>query len=190
MAETSGADVTSGSSARGPNGDPPAASAVLGANPFVGLTPEQLVRALGRWAAAVGRHPTVLAAEVLQWSSDELRVFAGTSTVATDAKDRRFADPAWRSPVWRRVAQSYLATQAGLLRSVDELGLDPKSADRARFALTQLTEAMAPTNSLIGNRGAAPFLQAGATSLTTSGTTEGCRPRSTPGRSESDRRSV
>jgi polyhydroxyalkanoate synthase len=152
MVEASPADVKPGSPARQrPNADPEAVSAVLGANPFVGLTPEQVARALGRWAAALGRHPTVLAAEVLQWSSDELRVLAGASPLATDAKDRRFADPAWRSPVWRRVAQSYLATRAAVLRSVDELGLDPKSAERARFALTQLTEAMAPTNSLVGN---------------------------------------
>jgi len=128
-----------------------AESAVLGANPFVSLTPEQMMRALGRWAAALGRHPTVLVAEMLMWSSDELRVLAGASPVAADPKDRRFADPAWRGPVWRRVAQSYLASRAGLLRSVDELGLDPKSAERARFALMQFTEAMAPTNSLAGN---------------------------------------
>src|SRR5580700_4250106 len=128
-----------------------AEAAVLGANPFVSLTPEQMVRALGRWAAALGRHPTVLAAELLVWSSDELRVLAGASPVAPDPKDRRFADPAWSGPVWRRIAQSYLASRAGLLRSVDELGLDPKSAERARFALMQFTEAMAPTNSLAGN---------------------------------------
>jgi polyhydroxyalkanoate synthase len=117
-----------------------AESAVLGANPFVSLTPEQMVRALGRWAAALGRHPTVLVAEMLVWGSDELRVLAGASPVAPDPKDRRFADPAWTGPVWRRVAQSYLASRAGLLRSVDELGLDVKSAERARFALMQFTE--------------------------------------------------
>ena len=49
------------------------------------------------------------------------------------------------------MAQSYLATRASLLGSVDELGLDPRSADRARFALGQLTEASAPTNALLGN---------------------------------------
>ena len=68
-----------------------------------------------------------------------------------DAKDKRFADPAWPHPLWRRVSQSYLVTRASVLGSVDVLGLDVKSADRARFALSQITEATAPTNNLLGN---------------------------------------
>ena len=128
-----------------------AVGAILGANPFLQLTPEQMARALGRWSASLLRHPTVLASETLLWGSDELRVLAGASPIAADPKDRRFSDSAWQNPLWKRLAQSYLATRATVLRSVDELGLDAKSADRARFVLTQMTEAMAPTNHLLGN---------------------------------------
>ena len=135
-----------------PQGDDiAAAAAIQGANPFLGLTPGQVVSAAGRWAGALGRRPTVLVAEVLKWGSEEARVLAGVSTMQPDAKDKRFADPAWNNPLWRRLSQSYLATRASLLGSVDHLGLDPKSAERARFALSQLTEATAPTNSLLGN---------------------------------------
>jgi polyhydroxyalkanoate synthase len=125
--------------------------AIRGANPFVGLTLGQVVSASGRWAAALSRHPMIVAAESLTWASEEARVAAGISTVEPDAKDKRFADPAWQHPMWHRLAQSYLATRASLLSSVDELGLDAKSADRARFAISQLTEASAPTNALLGN---------------------------------------
>jgi polyhydroxyalkanoate synthase len=131
--------------------DEAAAVPIQGANPFVGLTPGQVLSAAGRWAGALGRQPGVLASEVLRWGSEEARVVAGVSTLTPDAKDRRFSDPAWSHPVWRRVAQSYLATRASVLGTVDQLGLDQKSADRARFALSQLTEASAPTNVLIGN---------------------------------------
>ena len=154
---TSGSSGAAGDAGRfrggtAPGGDPPpAVSAVLGANPFLSLTPDQVARALGRWGASLARHPTILASEVLLWASDELRVLAGASELTTNPKDRRFSDPAWKGPVWGRVAQSYLATRSSLFRSVDHLGLDPKSADRARFALLQMTEALAPTNSLIGN---------------------------------------
>jgi polyhydroxyalkanoate synthase len=130
--------------------DDPAA-AIQGANPFVGLTPGHMVSAAGRWAAAAGRHPLVLASEVLKWGSQEARVAAGVSTIAPDPKDRRFNDPAWSHPVWKRVAQSWLTTRDCLLGSVDEFGLDPKSAERARFALSQIVEATAPTNSLLSN---------------------------------------
>jgi polyhydroxyalkanoate synthase len=85
------------------------------------------------------------------WLADEARVIAGSSEVTPDVKDRRFADDAWSSPVWRRVAQSYLVTRDRILASVDQLDLDEKSADRARFALMQVTEAAAPTNNLLTN---------------------------------------
>jgi polyhydroxyalkanoate synthase len=68
-----------------------------------------------------------------------------------DPKDKRFSDPAWQHPVWKRVAQAYLVTGTRVLGSVDEFGLEPKSAARARFALGQVIEATAPTNSLLGN---------------------------------------
>jgi poly(3-hydroxyalkanoate) synthetase len=126
--------------------------AVRGANPFVGLTLGQVTRAGTRWAGALARRPSMLAGSVLGWTADEARVIAGRSPVAPDHKDRRFADPAWsRSPVWRRMAQSYLVSRDRVLGSVDRLDLDEKSAERARFALMQVTEAAAPTNNLLTN---------------------------------------
>ena len=124
---------------------------IMGGNPFVGMNGRHMLSAAGRWASAAGRHPLVAAAEVLDWASEEIKVVAGTTAVEVDAKDRRFADSSWQHPVWRRVAQSYLVTDRVLLGSVDKFGLEPKSADRARFALSQLTAAAAPTNQLFGN---------------------------------------
>lgn len=129
----------------------PAEQIIQGANPFVGMTPRHMVSAAGRWAGAASRHPLFLMSEALKWGSEEVRVLAGTSAVKPDPKDKRFADPAWTHPVWRRVAQSYLVSGQSLLGCVDQVGLDPKSALRARFALSQLVEAAAPTNSLAGN---------------------------------------
>lgn len=124
---------------------------IRGANPFVGMTPRHMASAALRYALAAGRRPTVLAAEALQWASEEARVVAGTATIAPDPRDKRFSDPAWTHPIWRRVAQAYLTTGHRVLDSVDQVGLDPKSAARAKFALSQIVEATAPTNSLIGN---------------------------------------
>jgi polyhydroxyalkanoate synthase len=128
-----------------------ASNVIQGGNPFIGLSLGQTIAAGGRWAGAFVRHPTVLAAELIKWSAEELRVVGGVSQVAPEPKDKRFTDPAWRNPVWRRVSQSYLVTRRSLLGSIDELGLDVKSADRARFVVGQITEAAAPTNNLIGN---------------------------------------
>src|SRR2546423_916104 len=112
-----------------------AASSINGANPFVGLNRQQLAAAVARWGGSLARQPLVLASRVAGLTSEQLRVLAGTSKLAPDAKDRRFVDPAWNNPVWRRVAQTYLGTREDVLGSVDELDLDEKSADRARFAL-------------------------------------------------------
>ena len=132
--------------------DDEAVAAVRGANPFVGLTPGQVLRAGARWTEALARKPRVLASSVLDWAEQELHVVAGRSDVVPDPKDRRFTDPAWQdSWWWRRVAQSYLVTRDSVLGSVERLDLDEKSAERARFALMQLTEAAAPTNNLFTN---------------------------------------
>jgi polyhydroxyalkanoate synthase len=136
-----------------PSADPEEVfEAVRGANPFVGLTSGQVVRAAVRWGEALVKRPKVLAASVGGWAADEVRVLTGASNAKPDPKDRRFADPAWQeSPLWRRVAQSYLVTRQRVMDSIDRLDLDDKSAERARFALMQATEAAAPTNNLLTN---------------------------------------
>ena len=66
--------------------------------------------------------------------------------------DKRFAHPAWaRNPIYRRLVQVYLVDATAVMRLVDEVDLDPKSRERARFALTLLVDALAPTNTLAGN---------------------------------------
>ena len=68
------------------------------------------------------------------------------------ARDKRFAHPAWAAnPVYRRLVQAYLVETQALLDTVDEVELDAKSRARARFAMTLLTHAAAPTNTLLGN---------------------------------------
>src|SRR4051794_20431225 len=134
-----------------PGAEPPGPAVIHGGNPIIGLTPGQVAAAAGRWATHLARRPTVVASRVIGLGAEELRVLAGASSVTVDPRDRRFTDSAWDNPIWKRVAQSYLATRDSVIGSVDDLGLDEKSADRARFALMQLTEAAAPTNTLAGN---------------------------------------
>jgi polyhydroxyalkanoate synthase len=49
------------------------------------------------------------------------------------------------------VLQAYLVQARAVLGLVDDVELDPKSRERARFALSLFTEAAAPTNTLAGN---------------------------------------
>lgn len=124
---------------------------IHGASPFVGMDRRHMADAAGRWVASVARHPLVASAEVLSWAAEEARVLAGTSAVAPDPKDKRFASAEWHNPLWRRVASAYLVSERSLVGSADKFGLDQKSASRARFALGQVMAAAAPTNQLLGN---------------------------------------
>src|SRR5260221_93077 len=92
----------------------------------------------------------------LQQSSkfvDEMtRIVTGQSKIAPDPKDKRFEDPAWTTnPVYKGFLQTYLLWRQSLNNLVDHANMPKKDADRARFALSLYTEALAPTNTLLGN---------------------------------------
>jgi polyhydroxyalkanoate synthase subunit PhaC len=128
--------------------DPP----VLGANPFVGLTRRQVGAALGRLLGRVAFEPGVVVTGGLDAARQLLDVARGRNDLAPDPSDKRFADPAWaNNPLYRRLLQAYLVERDALFRLLDDVGLDPKSRERARLALSLVTEAAAPTNTLLGN---------------------------------------
>ncbi len=121
-------------------------------NPLVALDNSQLLAAGGRLVVRSLLSPRVLGRALAGLGGELWQAATGTSTRAPEAGDRRFADPAFRdSRLYRRLMQGYLAWRHALHRLVDELDLDPKSRERGRFALTLLTEALAPTNTLLGN---------------------------------------
>ena len=125
---------------------------VLGANPLVGLSRRQVSAALGRLLQRMAVEPGVVAATTLGALSQLLEVLVGRSDVAPAPRDKRFAHSAWNdNPVYRRLLQAYLVEAKAILDMVDDVELDAKSRERARFAVSLLTEAMAPTNALLGN---------------------------------------
>jgi polyhydroxyalkanoate synthase len=129
-----------------------AAATIGGANPFVGLSRGQVAAAAGRWAAHLVADPAVATDHALRLAGGLVRIAAGASTVEPERGDRRFVDATFATnPVYHRLLQAYLLWRAELLATVDDLHLDERSADRARFALSLLTEAAAPTNTLLGN---------------------------------------
>ena len=128
--------------------DPP----VLGANPFVGLTRRQVGGALARLAQRVAVEPAVAAATAVDATGQLIRVGVGRSDIAPSAGDRRFADKAWQNnPAFRRLMQAYLVEQQAAHRLIDDVELDDKSRGRAHFAMSLVTEALAPTNNLLTN---------------------------------------
>jgi polyhydroxyalkanoate synthase len=125
---------------------------VLGANPLVGLNRQQAAAALGRLFQRMAVEPGVVMATTLEAAGQLLEVLVGRSDVTAEPRDKRFADRVWsENPVYRRLLQAYLVDARAVLAVVDEVDMDPKSRERARFAMSLFTEAAAPTNTLLGN---------------------------------------
>ena len=124
----------------------------MAVNALVSMDRSQILAATGRLAARAAMDPGLLARRGLGLARELVEIVIGRSERRPEPGDKRFGDPAFdRHPGYRRVMQSYLAIRAALHTLVDQVDLDPKSRDRARFALSLLTEALAPTNTLLGN---------------------------------------
>jgi polyhydroxyalkanoate synthase subunit PhaC len=135
--------------------DPTASAAVLRAADSAAWTePVATPSATAVLSAAAGTvtQGRVVAREASRLARELLRIAKGSSSVAAAKGDWRFADPTWNeNPIYRRVGQAYLSFAGSMDRLVDELERSGKDADRARFAVTLLTSAVAPTNFLPGN---------------------------------------
>ena len=132
-----------------------ALEAILGANPFVGLDARQTIEMLGRLASAALSNPDQLYGWFSSFVAETGKALAGLSEVAPEPSDKRFSDPAWaENPLYKRVLQGYLAWRKAMHELVDVGGHaegDWKTTSQERFGITLLTEALAPTNLLLGN---------------------------------------
>jgi polyhydroxyalkanoate synthase len=132
--------------------DIPETTLTRAANPLVGVRTQDILAAAQVLIGHGLRHPVIAAAQYLGFLGELARIASGRSELAPAAQDKRFADPAWKeSPAYRALAQTWLAWARALNRFVDEGGMDKRDAERARFVVSLLVDAAAPTNSLAGN---------------------------------------
>jgi len=93
------------------------------------------------------RRPDFAYRKVTEFWTEQFRIMTGMSQVTPEKGDHRFDDPAWSSnPFYRKMMQSHLALRNTLEEWVDALPVDHKEAERLHFALTMVTDAMAPSN--------------------------------------------
>jgi poly[(R)-3-hydroxyalkanoate] polymerase subunit PhaC len=128
-----------------------AVDAVLGANPFVRIDPTETLAATGKVAARALTRPTVLWREGRALAAGTRAILAGEGDGSVRA-DRRFADPSWETNFfYRRWLQAYLVLERELKSLPDKVSIDERDANKARFLLSLLADAAAPTNLLVGN---------------------------------------
>jgi polyhydroxyalkanoate synthase len=124
----------------------------LAANPLVGVRGEDIADAARLLLGQLLSNPIAAAQQYLELLVELGRIASGGSQLAPDAKDRRFADPAWKSNVaYRMLAQSYLAWGNALYGFLEKANFDKRDGERARFVVSLLVDALSPTNALAGN---------------------------------------
>jgi polyhydroxyalkanoate synthase len=132
-----------------------AANAILGANPFVGLDSDKIFGELTNFVSETLKSPEVLGGHLTRMAVELAKVATGVSDVAPEDSDKRFADPTWsENPFYRRMMQTYLVWRSTMQSMVPERGNvngEWKETEQQRFAVRLLTEALAPTNLLLGN---------------------------------------
>ncbi len=105
-----------------------------------------------RLAAALAGQPRLVAGRGGQLLGELARIAVGTSRVQPSRRDRRFADPGWAgNPLLRRAMQAYLAAAGTAEGVVADAGLDWADSERVSFAVTNLIDALAPSNNLLLN---------------------------------------
>ncbi|MCH8896013.1 MAG: hypothetical protein IH927_07110, partial [Proteobacteria bacterium] len=128
---------------------------ILGANPLIGFDGREILGAIGGLFRILSVRPDLVIREQMGLLAELMQVAMGDSTVAPEPADRRFRHEIWqKNPFYKRLMQGYLAWRASLFNILESTHASDREKERARFALGLFTEAVAPTNTLLGNPGA------------------------------------
>jgi len=129
-----------------------AAQSTTALGPMVGLVREDFAGAVALLLRETAGDPQRTMRHAQAIGGDMVKIITGQSDLAPDPKDKRFKDPAWQfNPFLRAGAQYYLAVQKGMKNWLGELELDAIERDRANFISQIIIDALAPTNTLLGN---------------------------------------
>jgi class II poly(R)-hydroxyalkanoic acid synthase len=108
------------------------------------IPPARTTLRLGR--ALAGR-PRVVADHVGTLAKDLGKVVVGRSDLAPAPRDKRYADPAWTgNGLMRRAMQAHIAASRTALELLEAADLDWQDDERLRFTLTNVVDALAPSN--------------------------------------------
>lgn len=124
----------------------------VGLNPIVGLAREDLIGAVGVLLRETAGRPVKTLKHVAAFNGEVVRILTGKSELEPAARDKRFADPAWRyNPLYKAGMQYYLAVQKGVAGWMDDVEFDELERARANFVTGMILDSLSPSNSLAGN---------------------------------------
>jgi len=106
----------------------------------------------GRFGVSLARRPGALAQRAESFGRELASIATGTCDRAPAKSDKRFSDPAWAgNPLLKRSMQTYLAATEIVDALLRDAELDGRDAERIRFVLDVVMEALAPSNNPLIN---------------------------------------
>lgn len=130
-----------------------AAETTTALNPLMGgINREELLGAVAMMLRQTTTNPKATMKFAGRMTKENVEILLGKSERAPAPKDRRFKDPAWtHNPFYKRGLQTYLAMQDNLNEWVGDLAMGELEHARAQFVMGMINDALAPTNTFIGN---------------------------------------
>jgi poly[(R)-3-hydroxyalkanoate] polymerase subunit PhaC len=120
---------------------------IPGAQAWGGFNYADLAQSAQNILNAMFQRPDGALESINKFWTEQFRVLTGTSDIAPAKGDHRFDDPEWRdNPYYKLAMQNHLLLRQGLDQWVDQLPVEHKEAERIRFAISLVTEALAPSN--------------------------------------------
>src|SRR5450631_1499713 len=139
---------------------------MLGPNPFIGFRGEDVLATAGALTKETAAHPTLVLEEQAALVREIIGVLADQSTVKPAHGDKRFTDPTWtENPFYRVFLGGYLAWTNALDDFIDKSTFDGRTKERAHFVRQLVTDAMAPSNSLVNPAALKRAVETGGTSV-------------------------
>jgi polyhydroxyalkanoate synthase len=128
------------------------ADSVAGQNLLVDLRISELLDTAAKLFDRAFRNPAAMAEEGAQLAQELQKIANGNSAWTPQRNDKRFNDPAWtENTFYKGMLQGYMAWSQLLQNFAEKAGFEVKETGRAKFLLSQVSEALAPTNFLFSN---------------------------------------
>ncbi|QJY49286.1 PHA/PHB synthase family protein [Pseudonocardia broussonetiae] len=103
-----------------------------------------------RMAAKLATKPVTLTRRGAGLAAELAKIGVGASALEPGPKDKRYADPAWtENPLLHRLVQTHIAAGGTAADLVEDAGLDWADHERIQFAVSNVVDALAPSNSLL-----------------------------------------
>jgi polyhydroxyalkanoate synthase len=121
------------------------------ASPLLAFEAADALAAVSRLMAAIAKHPKPILKRMTALTDELTACLVGEKQIEAPKNDRRFLDIAWKeNEYYRRLLQAYLAI-AEFIRDIPNCVDLHRREDLARLGLNFAAEALAPTNTLMGN---------------------------------------